>query len=232
MRQLRNAAAIALTLTLAIGWSATRSFAEEDDDEVPLDTKVLRQLLKDWGLQRAGSEVGIDYRERAPLVVPPNRNLPPPQTETTVTSNPAWPSDPDVKRRKQQAAAEKARLKAGAISAEEQGRALRPEELDAAGRKASDGKPAAAGPTAEDTARPLSPAELGSKNVFSKLFSGIGASKEEVAPFTGEPPRTSMTAPPAGYQTPSPNQPYGVGTAKHEYKAARPEDQAVGGWKN
>jgi hypothetical protein len=39
-----------------------------------------------------------------------------------------------------------------------------------------------------------------------------------------------MTAPPAGYQTPSPNQPYGVGASKHEYKAARPEDQAVGGW--
>jgi hypothetical protein len=234
MRQLRNAAAIALTLTLAIGWSATRSFAEEDDDDqVPLDTKVLRQLMKDWGLQRAGSEVGIDYRERAPLVVPPNRNLPPPQTETTVTSNPAWPSDPDVKSRKQQAAAEKARLKAGAISAEEQGRPLRPEELDAAGRKASDGKPAAAGRTAEDIARPSSPAELGSKNVFSKLFSSVGPSKEEVAPFTGEPPRTSMTAPPAGYQTPSPNQPYGVGTAsKYEYKISRPEDQAVGGWKN
>jgi hypothetical protein len=231
LRQLRSAAAVAITLALAIGWSATKSFAEDDDEDVPLDTKILRQLLKDWGLQRAGSEVGIDYQERAPLVVPPSRNLPPPQNETAVTSNPAWPSDPDVKRRKQQAAAEKARLKAGVISGEDQGRALRPEELDAPGRKASSGQPAAPGRTAEDIARPMSPDELGSKNVFSKLFSSIGPSKEEQAPFTGEPPRTSMTAPPAGYQTPSPNQPYGVGVAKHEYKAMRPEDQAVGGWK-
>jgi hypothetical protein len=230
MRQLRDAAAIALTVALAVGWSATTSFAEDDDDDVPLDTKVLRRVLKDWGLQRAGTEVGVDYRERAPLVVPRSRDLPPPQDAVPVTANPAWPSDPDVNRRKQEAAAEKARLKAGGISAEDQARALRPNELDVAGPKPSDGQRAAAGRTAEDIARPMSPADLGSKNVFSKLFSSFSPlSKEETVPFTGEPPRTSMTAPPAGYQTPSPNQPYGLGKQKeHEYKAARPEDQAVG----
>ena len=30
-------------------------------------------------------------------------------------------------------------------------------------------------------------------------------------PFNSEPPRASMTAPPPGYQTPSPEQPYGLG---------------------
>ena len=34
--------------------------------------------------------------------------------------------------------------------------------------------------------------------------------KEEQAKFTGEPPRTSLTEPPVGYQTPSPAQPYGL----------------------
>jgi hypothetical protein len=36
-----------------------------------------------------------------------------------------------------------------------------------------------------------------------------------------------MTAPPAGYQTPSPNQPYGLGPAKDTYKATKPEDIPV-----
>ncbi len=37
---------------------------------------------------------------------------------------------------------------------------------------------------------------------------------EQAAKFTGEPPRASLTDPPAGYQTPSPDQPYGVGKEK------------------
>ena len=39
----------------------------------------------------------------------------------------------------------------------------------------------------------------------------FGGKKDESAKFTGEPPRTSLTDPPPGYQTPSPDQPYGIG---------------------
>ena len=39
--------------------------------------------------------------------------------------------------------------------------------------------------------------------------------------FTGEPPRLSLTEPPPGYQTPSPDQPYGVGKAKPEAKTSK-----------
>ena len=38
--------------------------------------------------------------------------------------------------------------------------------------------------------------------------------KEEYATFTGEPARDSLTDPPAGYRTPSPDHPYGVGPEK------------------
>jgi hypothetical protein len=226
--RLRSAAAMAVALALLVGMSSVGARAEDDEENVPIDTKILRRFMKDWGLRR-GDEPGIDYRERAPLVVPPSRNLPPPQEEVTgsVANNPAWPTDPDVNRRKKEAAAERARLKAG-FSAEEQQRALRRDELDAPGRKASDGTPAAAGRTAEDSQRLLSPEELGSTNVFSKLFSSFGPSKTEIAPFTGEPPRASMTAPPTGYQTPSPNQPYGLGPARDKYAVPKPEDKAVG----
>ena len=41
----------------------------------------------------------IDYRERAPLVVPPKMVLRPPEA-SPIEGNKAWPQDPDVQRRK------------------------------------------------------------------------------------------------------------------------------------
>ena len=70
------AAAAAVALAVALAWSAGSARAEDAEEEVPLDTKLFRQFMKDLGLQRDGSP--IDYRERAPLVVPPSRDLPPP----------------------------------------------------------------------------------------------------------------------------------------------------------
>jgi hypothetical protein len=37
-----------------------------------------------------------------------------------------------------------------------------------------------------------------------------GSKEDDTARFTGEPPRTLLTEPPPGYQTPSPDQPYGL----------------------
>jgi hypothetical protein len=231
----RRRAVAAVVLALAMGTSAGACFAQDaasDEDNAPADTKIIRQFMKDWGFRRDGEEVGIDYRERPPLVLPPSRNLPPPQSEATGSiKNPAWPSDPDVNRRKQAAAAEKAKLKGVAISVEEQSRPLRPDELN--GRRGSgDGvEPTSSkGPavTVEDSQRALRPEELGAKNPFASLFSGVGSQKTETAPFTGEKARTSMTEPPTGYQTPSPAQPYGLGPAKTQYTVPKPEDHAVG----
>src|SRR5216684_2647174 len=177
-RRLAAAAAFAMAMALGAGNALA---ADGDEEDVPLDTKILRQFLKDLGL-RNGSGEDIDYRERAPLVVPPSRNLPPPQAEGTATArSPAWPNDPDVKRRKQ--TAEKAKL--SGFNAEEQQRALRPNEL---------------GYKTGDVLRSIT----GSKSADSK---------------TADPPRTSMTAPPSGYQTPSPNFPYGL---EPERKTAKP----------
>ncbi len=47
----------------------------------------------------------------------------------------------------------------------------------------------------------------GQGNLFSNIF---GGGKSETANFTGEPARSALTDPPPGYQTPSPNQPYGL----------------------
>ena len=211
----RAAAAAAVALALALAWSAGSARAEDadDDENVPLDSKIFRQFMKDLGLKREGDAM-IDYRERAPLVVPPSRDLPAPRDEAEVADKTAaWPKDPDVNRRKQEAAAVKARLK-GNVTVEEQMRALRPDELDKPGagnKQSADSK--APGASGDDQSRPMMPSDLGTKTekIFGSIWSSFTPAKPESAPFTGEPPREAMTAPPAGYQTPSPNYPYGMG---------------------
>ena len=49
----------------------------------------------------------------------------------------------------------------------------------------------------------------------------FGSKDDEVAKFTSEPPRASLTEPPPGYQTPSPDQPYGLGKATTKYVRQR-----------
>ena len=213
-RQRRSTAAFArtvtLTMALAVAWSAGSAFAAEDDEDLPLDTKLFRQFMKDLGLSR--DDANIEYRERAPLVVPPSRNLPPPQSEAAVTSNPAWPKDPDVKQRKLDAAKKKQPNRSASEVAEAEARPLPRDQLER-GRSAPGTQAGGTVTTDADAeaGRVLRPSELGSKSLFSNMFSAAPWSdKTETGTFTAEPRRDNLTAPPAGYQTPSPNQPYGL----------------------
>jgi len=219
--------AAALTLTVAMQWGAGTARAEDDEEEkVPLDTKILRQFMKDLGLQREGQGAGsIQYRERAPLVVPPTRNLPPPQDASSVAANPAWPKDPDVKQRKIDAIKAKKPQLTAAEAQIADGRAIPRDELDRPGKVAAGSVGGSSTP--EEGARPLKPSELGgSKSIWGSMFSSF--SKEgETATFTGEPTRSSLTEPPPGYQTPSPNQPYGVGPERNKAKALTLEERTT-----
>ena len=205
-------AAFGCLLGAALLAPGTPARAGDNDDNVPLDTKIIRGILEGIGLRRDGSE-GISYGERAPLVLPPSHALPPPENSgAALANNPAWPVDPDVKRRKEQAAQEqKSTLPADQRLLHEQS-VLRPDEL-APGPKPRKPLRQSAGGSYESSpdgaSNPLTPDKLGSKgNIFSRMF---GPGKDEnVGSFTGEPPRTALTEPPQGYQTPSPEQPYGV----------------------
>jgi hypothetical protein len=183
------------------------AFAQDDDDEdVPLDTKILRRFMKEMGFKRS-EDVGIEYRERAPLVVPPSRNLPPTVIESPPSGNPNWPKDPDVARRNEASAAEKAKLRRSADAAQDEARPLRPDELEKGrGGGTATGSIGNTRPTGEDAARPLPPSQMGtgSKNMLDALFSSIGPQRPESAPFNGEPPRASMTDPPAAIERPHP----------------------------
>ncbi|MCF8477406.1 MAG: hypothetical protein K9G60_10270 [Pseudolabrys sp.] len=216
-------AGAAFSLVLAVAILAGSVPARAEDDEVPLDSKILRGLLEAIGLRRDGE--GINYQERAPLVIPPSRALPPPEKSgAAIANNPAWPKDPDVLRAKEEAARERNSIR----SADEQMReaeklmteaemtpGMKPSDRRRAARRAGTG--GAAGLSSEGIGDKLSSSQLGYKGgLFSNMFA---PDKEEVARFTGEPPRTSLTEPPPGYQTPSPDQPYGVGAKASAPKA-------------
>src|SRR5674476_135072 len=101
-------ASAALSVALGIAMLATSLPARAADDDTPIDKKIFRGILEGLGLRKDGE--AINYQERAPLVIPPSRTLPPPEsTDAAVANNPAWPKDPDVTRRKKEAAMERNR---------------------------------------------------------------------------------------------------------------------------
>ena len=175
------------------------------DDEPTFDQKIMNGVMDGLGLKRDG-EANINYRERAPLVIPSSRDLAPPEQSDAAANNPAWPKDPDVERRKIQAAMEKNRNISDEREREQN--PLRPDQLTPGGKKrqASRSDDGYQNP-ASGFGNQVSPSELGYRGGIFGMFGGN--KKEETAKFTGEPPRTSLTEPPTGYQTPSPDQPYG-----------------------
>ena len=85
-RGLGTAAALAALLTLAAFSSAAPARAQED-------TNMFNSVLGFVGMQFDKEQDSIDYRARAPIVVPPRTDLPPPKE---AVRDPAWPKDPDV----------------------------------------------------------------------------------------------------------------------------------------
>ena len=183
---------------------AARAGDDDDDDDMTFEEKIIDNLMNGLGA-KGMQRPGIEYRERSPLVVPPNLDLPPPAS-ADAKSAPNWPKDPDEKRRKQ-AAIERKKVRKPA-SPEEAARPLSPAEMEV-------GRTAAAPRENNDPIQPgassnpaLSPKELGYNGGLWGMFKGNSA---ESKPFAGEAPRTSLVEPPSGYQTPSPNYSYGTG---------------------
>jgi hypothetical protein len=201
-----------LAAALALG-AAVAPAAAQDEDSRPLDRKIIDGIMTGLGFQRAGQGPNINYPERSPLVIPPSRDLPPPAANSAET-NPAWPDDPDIKRRKEAASKRWLPTANSASLADEESRPISRAEIDK-GRVSRTARQAPRGSEAADDQRPLKPGELNNKkSVFSLKSLFGGGEQEESAKFVGEPTRSGLTQPPVGYQTPSPNQPYGLGKAK------------------
>jgi hypothetical protein len=181
------------------------AFAGDDEDEDTFEQKIIKNIMS--GIGAEVDRPGIEYRERSPLVIPPTRDLPAPQAKSAV-SDPAWPNDPDQKKPVKKAQ----KFENGSVREFNFVKAtVSPDELRKGALPPGSTTPTTPQRT-DDGGRNLSPGELGySGGLFSNI---LGGGKSEQTPFTGEPPRTSLTQPPSGYQTPSPNYPYGVGAAK------------------
>ena len=121
--------AAALSLTLAAAMMVASAPARAAEDDTPSDSKIIRGVLESIGLKKDGE--AINYQERAPLVIPPSKTLPPPQNaDAAIANNPAWPKDPDVQRSKaEKAAALRDRYKSADEKIRDENRVLRPGEL-------------------------------------------------------------------------------------------------------
>jgi hypothetical protein len=199
-----------LALVGAMTFTGGIARAQEEGDEeydhiLNSDKRLLDSLLGAIGLKSSNAD--IDYRERSPLVVPPRRDLPPPEANVAA-KNPSWPVDPEAKQRKDAAAARKS------------GRLV---DVDPAKPLAGTGALDVKGSTRdrpEGHDKMKDEPGLLTRMLGSDFWGGI---KEEVGTFKGEPPRVSLTEPPPGYQTPSPAAPYGVTKRQGVYEKPEPK---------
>jgi hypothetical protein len=213
-------AAVALGIGLVMTVGAARA-QDDDDDGKTFEEKVIEGIMAGIGGTNMENR-GIDYRERSPLVVPPRIDLPPPATASGEPKVPNWPKDPDEARRKAAIAARK-KSKPDPMEAS---RILSPSELNVGRTNAparTNNDPIQ--PGVNDTNPILSPSQLGFDGKLSSMF---GGNKTETAPFKGEPPRESLTQPPVGYQTPSPNFAYGTGPKESLNKEYNPAQGKYG----
>jgi hypothetical protein len=213
-------------IALGVGVLLTSHVAragDDDDDDKTFEEKIIEGVIKGLGGTNMDN-TGIDYRERSPLVVPPKLDLPPPAAAAKETTAPNWPKDPDEARRK----AEIARRKKDNKDPMYQSRILSPDELNK-GRISPN-----SGPVTPDSVVPggepgqtaiLSPSQLGFDGKVFNMFKGNSA---EIGQFKQEPPRESLTQPPPGYQTPSPNFAYGTGPKESLNKEYAPDKGKYG----
>jgi hypothetical protein len=220
----QTAIAGSLAAMLVIAGGIGHALAEDDEDELP-DTKFFKSLLTGLGLKKDGVGSGIEYRERAPLVVPPSRDLPPPQTADPALGNPAWPLDQDEKRRKE---ASKKRKQDKAFEWTDLGRQLGPGEMQKGAATAKDtALSRRSAETPEQYQQQSTPSQLGYRGgLFSDMNDFFrGNNKDETTKFEAEPPRATLTDPPSGYRAPSPSQPYGIRSDSSKVKGLSDADR-------
>jgi hypothetical protein len=190
------ATAVAVLLAIAGFSSATPAWAEED-------TNMFNSVLGFVGMQFDKEQDTIDYRARAPIVVPPRTDLPPPKG---AVRGPAWPKDPDIAAERR--AALDSRRPAPQLTPNSRVEMSQTELQQGRGPLPSDGPPD------ECEAGSGTPICLYTPwKVLKSVVTGFHSDTVQPGP---EPPRKYLTEPPAGYRQ-------ATGVAKATIEA--PKDQ-------
>lgn len=168
-----------------------------------------KDLLGNLGLiDKQGEQ--IEYRDRAPLVVPPQVKLRQPVSRDAVAArNPTWPNDPDVEARRQAAADSRRPAPVGSDNNDtKHGARLSVDEIRAGRRVGGGAVPATPRPVYGDNSREefwVHPDELRRM---------ARPDPESVLAYGEEPQRRYLSDPPSGLRTPArsaplPNAPRG-----------------------
>jgi hypothetical protein len=152
----------------------------------------------------------IDYRERAPLVLPPRMDLRDPADPTgPLAANPQWPNDPDVASARRRDA--DARIPVTDQRRREQNPTLGIDEIRSgrrAGAQIPDGPVVRRGDNVRETTW-----------VHPDQLRREGVKKEETLSSMEEPERRDLTQPPAGFRKPTMQ-------VKRDFEVIRQEDEA------
>jgi len=233
--------AVLLGVLAAGGISAARAADDGSNDDT-----AIAKILQNLGLKAPPAQSpDITYSERSPLVVPPTRDLPPPVADAPPGVD--WPKDAAKPRKHVKskspppAPAPVATVPAAPAAAEGNTAAAQPGQAPPGAQPSQPSQAAQPGQAppgaqppqpgqATQGAQPPSPGQTGTvarvPNPTPQPTSWWNPktwfNREEYANFSTEPPREDLTDPPAGYRTPSPDQPYGVGPEHKKTEATVP----------
>jgi hypothetical protein len=152
----------------------------------PTEIQTIQDLSGIVSLGTSNHREAIDYAPRAPLVVPPDSNLPPP-SDGQIAALANWPTDPEELARLQ-------RERSDAISRANQGQSANLQD------------PGLNVPTAGSGQQGPVMTEAEALRQMEAMRAGRGGSVDA----NGQPVRQYLTEPPAEYRVPDPNAPMEV----------------------
>jgi hypothetical protein len=149
----------------------------------------------------------IDYKERAPLVVPPNQNLRPPSESSDPAQRRAnWPTDPDVAARRKAAEDARKPVMVDSITGRDGtiGRRMTPDEIRSGRVAGAEVSRVPQRPMWDDRDMHNVHGGLTTINEMDKLSAAqLAANKAGNKDARAEPTREFLTDPPAGLRQPS-----------------------------